>query len=312
VKVVSLITLILFSSYVQASAYKVKKEECSNIDIRDQHPHLKKHFSTPLDQGSIGWCYGYSAADLLSVEAGEAISPSHVSSIYNKSVRSNFLWKVGYNISTLFTKKETYEGGFIGKATVEAMEESPLCKYNDMDRYTHRINLLEVTKQRVKNKQMSMEDACVVLERTLPNINTDSKNFMEDFISKNLNDSLESLLRENCQTVEVPERKKRVLYKPFIWGKKKHVDRVNKLLEKGKPLGVAYNVSHVTKNLSGYHASTVIGRRWNNGRCEYNIRNSWGRTCNYKPGIECNRDDGSFWVKDEDFYKLALNFTYLE
>lgn len=311
-KFYSILFIFLISSPAWASAYQVKKEECSNIDIRDKHPRLKKHLSTPTDQGNIGWCYGYAAADLLSVEAGEPVSPTHVSSIYNKSIRSNLLWRLGYNISTLFTGRDVYEGGLIGKAAKESMEVSPLCKYSDMDRYTHLINRLEATKQMVKDKKITMDAACEVIENTLPDLGATSQKFMEDFITKNINDSLESLLRESCQKVEVPKKKKKVLHRPIFFGKRKHVKNVNKLLEQGKPLGVSYNVKHVTNRLSGYHASTVIGRRWNNGRCEYNIRNSWGRVCNYKKDIECNRNDGSFWVKDEDFYKLALNFTYLE
>lgn len=307
-----LFILLLISQSALASDYKLSKDQCSDVDIRDKHPALKEHLSTPLDQGSIGWCYGYSAADLLSVETGVPLSPSHVSSIYNKSIRSSLFWKIGYDFMNLFSNREAYEGGFIGKATVEAMEDSPICKYNDIDRYIHRIGLLEVAKYMVETKEISEDAACTIVQNALPNLNVKSESFMKEFITKNLNDTLEGLLRQNCEAVDVPQRKKKVLYKPILFGKEKYVQNVNKLLDQGKPLGVSYNVSHITNKLSGYHASTVIGRRWNNGRCEYNIRNSWGRVCIYKQGIECNPDDGSYWVKDEDFYKLALNFTYLE
>lgn len=306
------LTFVLALPLGHASSYKLPQSDCSDVDIRDKHPKLREHFSTPADQGSIGWCYGYSAADLLSVEAGVALSPSHVSSIYNSSIRSSFFWKAAYDIRTLFTGREAYEGGFIGKALREAMEANPVCEHNRIDKYTHLIGMLEVAKLRIRNKEISHEVACEIIQNSLPNINIDTENFMSDFVSKNINDTLESMLRQNCQTVSIPQKKTKVLYKPLLWGKKKYVNQVNNLLNAGKPLGVSYNVSHISDKLSGYHASTVIGRRWNNGRCEYNIRNTWGRLCEYKPGIECNQDDGSYWVKDEDFYKLALNFTYLE
>lgn len=304
-----LILFILSSSAFASSSYKVKKEQCSNVDIRDKHPHLREHFSTPADQGSIGWCYAYAAADLLTVEAGVPLSPSHVSSIYNKSIRSNILWRLGYEIKGLFSSRETYEGGFIGKAAVEAMDASPICRHNRIDKYTHLIGMLELAKNRVKSQEMAPHVACAIAKKSLPHIDIES--FMSDFVSKNINDTLESHLRQNCQTVEIPKRQKKVLHKPFFFGKKKYVDNVNKLLEKGKPLGISYNAGNVSR-ISGYHASTVIGRRWNNGRCEYNIRNTWGRVCPYKEGIECNQNDGSYWIKDEEFYKLSLNFTYLQ
>lgn len=311
-KKIIVIFLILSVQLSFASAYKLSKSQCSNVDIRDKHPHLREHFSTPADQGSIGWCYGYSAADLLTVEAGVPLSPSHVSSVYNSSVRSNILWRLGYNIHSLFTGRETYEGGFIGKAAREAMKANPICEHNRIDKFTHVIGMLEVTKNRVRANEISEEEACAFIQSSLPNVNVQTEKFMQDFISKNLNDTLESMLRENCKTVNIPKRETKVLYRPFLFGKKKYADQVNNLLNSGKPLGVSYNVGNISDKLSGYHASTVIGRRWNNGKCEYNIRNTWGRLCSYKDGIECNRDDGSYWVKDEDFFKLALNFTYLE
>ncbi len=265
-KIATLLLILSFhSSY--ASSYKLSQSQCSNVDIRDKHPQLRDHFSTPADQGSIGWCYGYSAADLLTVEAGVPLSPSHVSSVYNSSIRSNLLWRLGYNIYSLFNGgRETYEGGFIGKAAREAMKASPVCEHNKIDKYTHLIGLLEVTKNRVKANELSEEEACAFIRYSLPNVNVETENFMNDFISKNLNDTLESMLRENCKTVEIPKRKTKVLNRPIFWGKKKHVNKVNDLLNSGKPLGISYNVRHIS-NMSGYHASTVIGRRWNNGKC---------------------------------------------
>jgi hypothetical protein len=83
-------------------------------------------------------------------------------------------------------------------------------------------------------------------------------------------------------------------------------------LNNGKPVGISYNVKYVAP-FSGFHASTVIARRWNNGRCEYKVRNSWGRSCSsYLKEIECNRWEGSYWVKDETFYKMAISFTAID
>lgn len=304
--------LLLPLEHAFSSAYKISQSECSNVDIREnQPPAVKKHLSTPADQGYIGWCYGYAASDLLTVEAGAPLSATHVSSVFNKSIRSNFLWKIGYDIKTLFTGRDAYEGGFIGKAADEAMSDSPICLHNDIDKYTHLIGMLEVAKSNYKEKKITEGEMCEIVQRSLPNINVQAEDFMEKFITKNINDTLEGMLRNNCKEVAIPKKETKVIYKPFFWGKDKYAKKVNDLLNAGKPLGVSYNASHIA-DMSGYHASTVIGRRWKNGKCEYNIRNTWGRMCNYKPSIECNQDDGSYWVKDEDFYKLSLNFTYLE
>lgn len=301
----------------QYRGYRLGSDQCTDIDIRDKaSPEIKEHYTQAIDQGNIGWCYGYSASDLLSFEVGKPLSPTHVSSIYNKNIRSNLLWKTGYNIYRLFLDKEVYEGGFTNRAARVAMEESPICAYSDRDYSSQYVSLLGMIKEKVKIKELPNEEACQLIESILPNLDTSSTSFMEDFIKNDLNDQLEGMMRQTCQTlIEVPKKKAQVIYPPILPtknGKRKFAEKLNAILNQGKPLSVAYNVGHITEKAKGFHASTVIGRRWKNGRCEYNIRNSWGRTCSlYKPEIECNQDDGSYWMKDEDFFNMSLNFTHL-
>ncbi len=315
---IGLAFLIMAPAYSnEYKGYSMGPEQCSDIDIRDMaSPEIKEHYSQPIDQGSVGWCYGYTASDLLSFETGKPLSPTHVSSIYNKDIRSNLFWKAGYNIFRMFMGREVYEGGFPGKAARVAMEASPICAYSPRDDYPRFIGVFEMIKERVKKKEISKEEACDLMEFALPSLDTKTTNFMEDFINNDLNDQLEGMIKQSCSPlINVPQRTVKTLTPPFFPtnnGKRKYADQLNDVLNQGKPLSVSYSVGHITDKVRGFHASTVIGRRWKNGRCEYNVKNTWGRVCSlYKANIECNQDDGSYWMKDEDFFDMSLNFTHL-
>lgn len=66
------------------------------------------------------------------------------------------------------------------------------------------------------------------------------------------------------------------------------------------------------KGKSGYHARVIIGRRWKNNQSEFNIRNSWGQDCSeYLPGIECNKEEGTFWFSDEKLAKSLAAYIYI-
>lgn len=86
---------------------------------------------------------------------------------------------------------------------------------------------------------------------------------------------------------------------------------VNFNIVKGRLQTVDYDVSYFT-DFDGLHSSIILGRRWNKGRCEYNIRNSWGKSCaSYKTGIECNKEQGTYWVSDEDLFNASANIRYI-
>ena len=79
--------IIILPNLIYSLAYaNLTQEQCTLVDIRrDQNPQLKEFFSPPRNQGLIGWCYGFAAADLLSVEAGTPVSAAHTSAIFNNN-----------------------------------------------------------------------------------------------------------------------------------------------------------------------------------------------------------------------------------
>ena len=90
------------------------------------------------------------------------------------------------------------------------------------------------------------------------------------------------------------------------------LNRVSNLLQNGKPLEITYDVKHYTHS-SGLHSSVLTGRRWYNGKCQFKIRNSWGKSCaSYNSLVNCEKETGSFWVNDEQFVKGTRATSYIE
>ena len=334
----TLLLILLLMNTAWARNFKVSEKECAPTDIRDHHPHLKEHFSNPQDQDSVGWCYGYTAADLLSVDTGEPVSAIHVSSIYNKNITKNPVMKLGYNIGRLFMKdayKEVFEGGYISSALKDAMKSKEVCSDKNLPYYTlysHEANALirsiEAVKKSYKEASITEANACEMIENRLGfsmlGVYADKDKVIASLLNDNLNTALENLVRENCKgrMITLKEKSVRELSKPresterniglsYEARVKDYLKEVNHILTSGKPLGISYNVKHIAKK-SGLHASTVIARRWNNGRCEYKIRNSWGSSCAaYKKEIQCESSEGTFWVNDETFFKMANGLTFI-
>ena len=324
---------------------RIPQSKCSAVDVRDKNPELKDHFSRPRDQDSIGWCYGFAAADLMSVEAGEPVSASHTSMIYNEKVENSTFLKLGYDIAALFSKndqfKDVYEGGFVKKAIKATRDKGSVCTEEDMpfdgthNRSTKEmITRLEKIKRDISKKNLSIDKVCKEIGKFLnktPEIKLETMELYFILEDNNINEALTLIVEKQCgknqlklQNYKV-KNKHRPTYKVrsresekranerFSRNINKYFDLLNSKLDSGKPLAISYNVKHVT-NFSGGHASVVTARRWKNGVCEYKVRNSWGRGCGaYSQSKirDCDAEEGSFWVTGEKFYEMVDTLTYI-
>ena len=94
-------------------------------------------------------------------------------------------------------------------------------------------------------------------------------------------------------------------------------------LKSAYPIGISYCSKLLGKGFDyktpqdgavncGNHASLVVGRRRNSitNRCEYLIRNSWGKSCyGYSKDWTCEKERGTVWVDSE---KLSENIYDLQ
>lgn len=327
--------LLIMQIFSMAYAYSgtVTQEQCSDTDIREtnpkikNNPELKAHFSSPMDQDSIGWCYGFAAADMVSAAVGTPVSASHLSNMYNERVENSFWLKKGYDLFQKINPKINdgfYEGGFVGMAIKALSKKGKICKESDFpfdQEYQGQMYFLfarlESSKKSARDFQYTDELACQVTSDALARSGFGDVN-LTHLSSKITETSVNSIITEvanqRCQEmVKIPELKTKRILKPSTpWGKKRYFRLVNEALEKGKPVSLLFNAKHFSVH-NVPHVTTAVARRWKNGRCEYKIRNSWGKSCeSYLPGIECNKEEGSFWISDDDIQKHVFITNFIK
>ena len=326
----SLFSLLILSW--SALAQRVPQSSCSTIDVREVNPKissspaLKQHFMRPRDQDSVGWCYAFTSADLISAEVGTPISGLHVSTLYNRFILSDPKLKEelendrNKNPSNFFFS-QVFESGRVQLAVKEAVKNRWLCTENGLPfdkkqpKEVHDLVLaLEKLKPITLLNQMDEKEVCREITNIFSpyaiaanEINAIAKSFMKD----NLNQTMSLFAEKACKEVvrDIPPMDVKIVFKEDDL--MTFMKEVNFNLVKGRLQTVDYQVGEFT-DFQGFHSSLIIGRRWNKGRCEYNIRNSWGKSCaSYKAGIECNKEQGTFWVSDEDLFKASSNIRYI-
>lgn len=326
----SILTLFLvsWSSFAQ----RVPQSSCSSIDIREVNPKissspaLKAHFSTPRNQDSIGWCYAFTSADLMSAELGHPVSGLHVSAIYNRFMLNDQklreeIERDRANNPAGFNFSQVYESGRVQMAIDQSVKNGWICSEKGLpfdktkpNQIHDLVKALEGLKPIAMINQLDKETVCREISNILSPfiLKSDEINQIADSLLKdNLNHTM-SLFAENACTEhikDIPPMNVKIVFKENDLDK--FMKEVNFNIVKGRPQTVDYDVSHFT-SYNGFHSSLIMGRRWNNGRCEYNIRNSWGKSCaSYKAGIECNKEQGTYWVSDEDLFKASNNIRYI-
>lgn len=320
-----LIILLLLPSSVLAQV--LSKEQCSQTDIRNTNPkiraskELKDHFTKPRDQDSIGWCYAFAAADLLSAEVGAPVSAFHTSVLYNNKLDGKLFSKMLHSKNAF---NEVMEGGYPDKAMAYLVENGRVCKEKDLpfdenygqETYSF-IAHLEYLKKQYKNKQIDYDKFCSEANQTLvgKELRSQTDDVLRFLTNENLSLALLKIIQEHCKNKMIPVPKLTVNSKSVPNSNKdagKLFQDLNTILDRGTPFEIAYNIKHIVhKGQRGYHSSIVTGRRWNKNQCQYKVRNSWGKSCaSYSNVVECDKDTGSFWVSDEVLKKMTSKVRY--
>jgi hypothetical protein len=154
-QILSLAALFLFQATALANS------DCGTVDVlenvrKNGSPELKKYFETPLQQDGIGWCYAFSAAQLLSFHTGKTVSAVHLANAYNrydeynptpprkKDDRSSFgrLWDLIRGKQDSLSVKEY---GLSGDAISAAQKDSYVCSESALP---SNMNLLRYNKEK--------------------------------------------------------------------------------------------------------------------------------------------------------------------
>ena len=99
---------------------KMIESQCSNIDNR-----RKPLKNTVRDQDGIGWCYAYTAADLLSHKYGKIVSAFDVANNYNNEEQRSWLAQDVFGV-----RESEMEGGRIKSAIKHSVERGVCLERN--------------------------------------------------------------------------------------------------------------------------------------------------------------------------------------
>lgn len=283
---------------------------------------LIEHFKTPRDQDGVGWCGAYAPSDSLSFAIGEPISSIDVSINHyadqgadfakSANVRGKRLEKLS-GIGILAATDVARTNGYCPESVIPSNQTSSSnlghsAIFNLMgafqkihDDYTSRGRPADYCASCNENYEK-------FIKPSLPGVTAD---MIKDVLSKNQNDSLDSfrdLLNQLCEGRRVKvDPQVDIIYKNRL-GNKTIANTLDEALENNSMPSIGMSTSYFAKLESvpgghGPHELIIVGRRMGaNGKCEYQVRNSWGRGCSYyQPAIaaKCEPEKGSFWM-DQD------------
>ena len=297
--------------------------DCTPKDLTDPaylrsigKENLIEHFKEPRDQDGVGWCGAYASADSLSFAVGEPVSAIDVTiNHYANNSSGNTPLKNLDGISPNSASHVAEINGYCPESVIPSNQTSSsnLGHYALSELMESFQKLSEDFKAKGKPKDYCVK--CVndayekVIMPALPGVTTD---MVREVLIKNQGESLSSL-RDLLTKLCTGQRKKIKStidgYNKNILGAKKIYTLLNEALDNDSMPSVGINTSAFARpgTISGGdqdHEVVVVAKRLGaNGKCEYMLRNSWGRSCSYyKDSIasKCDPSKGSFWLNQDE------------
>lgn len=304
---------------------KGRQPDCSPVNLASQFPPVK-------DQDGVGWCFAFAASDLASFYTGDNVSSSDTAMEYYDGYQNlNDYRMSGKNTRTYLSRNEggnfelafdtLLKKGYCLETEVSSEENAGTRSYA----IDEKIAKFESAFDRLKGSQLQKKiqtrkiNACEVTPQIPgPNIfgNLPCEAFQRALSLNSSKAALNSLRKSAC-----PRRRPlRVPGTPYVRSVgrrltgKNLVQVIQNSLSRGKPVGITMDVNPLIKasdrKANGLHSMTAIGRRYNETtkKCDYLMRNSWGRSCrHFKSSLVNNcTSDGNVWISEED---LSANIT---
>ncbi|MBF0300635.1 MAG: hypothetical protein HQK51_18115 [Oligoflexia bacterium] len=280
------------------------------------------------DQGSSGWCFAYTAADLLSFHIGKDISARDIANSYYKGSTIS-------GIKELFgTKRSSHREGLINVAVQRALEHG-LCleeqlpssdfEFTADKNFSDTLNSLEQLKIDLSGSTLLDKQNFCTEEFY--------KDFSELFPSFSKQDLI-SIITKSSNNVSLMENliEKQCTPRNNVWLNKLEItstkclsdsscknmlDLVDQELSNENIIGLGYNATiletiNVEGRLENMHASSIVGRKFNEftGSCEYLIRNSQGTGCTQSPFFQCKQ--GHIYIPEEYLIKAMFEIDYIK
>ncbi len=285
----------------------VLASNCNTINFIDQ-------FQKTFNQNDIGWCYAFSAADLVSFKnrlslKGKSVSPLHLALLQNLNEAQNFnkeagIVKAAIRLATVRFDISDRSGFFRG-----------VCLANIDERLAARQPHLGFRKQFYQLAQLKEKyDESVKIKNTAAFLDyyallgkdnspitylatADLKKLLDSSNNRNIGIGYLDLFcplegRFRSPQPEYPVsfavgdeisvgQKVGPTLQIAIKSANQVLDEVHAQLDLGNVSSIQYFADFLTnervnRNSGVYHASTVVGREFLNGACHIIVRNSWG------------------------------------
>lgn len=328
-----------------ASSQGLSELECDASIVTDLRPSLP-----PIrDQYDVGWCYAFTAADLLSFYFGQAISPIGLALDYTQTnAKINRITAMtdhfDFNPDLVF-----YGGALSVEAALQDLKdgycaESALPNENEIDSSVFGEDSqspgvhIELSKnifrwyREVENSTYVAESGETLYSKVralFPFV--DQGSFAEIARSTDRNQRIWGYANKSCenhryhlQGMKLTSYRNKAplpLAQPIFklnQNYRSHHDilvEMSRFIGKQLPVAVEYDAIAISPT-SGGHASLVVGKRWNSQRqsCEFLVRNSWGKSClGYNSEVECDRTNpGNIWVSAERLFKYVIGISTFE
>lgn len=320
---------------------QLKQKPCEPVDLRNES------LGDVRDQGSIGWCFAYQAADLVSYELGKRVSARDIAQTHHSHKGFKNAKKFIGGGNSLLAAKLALEKGVCSEEDFPSDNE----EYYDVNSKLFQLEEIFVELEKIK-KQWEQEngkqkkpsnsyeaflryykeliaetneseyqdplcDSFYLIKTILPEVDL---GILQEAIAKDTYDTyIKTLFASQCNTKKL-SRPGLEIKVTEVGGETSPLDAlkvVDKVLlsegKAGKPVGITYPYKMITDQnflgSSGLHAGTIVARRpGQNGRCEYLVRNTWGRT--YKRGL--GDEEGNVWVTDAELLANALHYHHIQ
>jgi hypothetical protein len=304
---------------------KVEFEEKEKSDCTDIN--MAALLGPVRDQTDKGWCYAFSAAELVTFRLGPETNK------FNRRVSAaDIAFQFNHENTSWFSKVfrgsdigET-EGGWMNLALKAALKNQGFCLEKNAPSEGFAFGKLDQTIEDIRSiveaQNPSADHFCFSYLRVqdmFPGIDLDSYGKIL-FAAGNDNwEYFKQLNRQNCEG----KRNNYDISTDAIVNLKRESDGQDSMasaidyqLSKKNILSIAFNAQMMGREYYGGHAVNIVGRKYDEKEktCKYLLRNSWGNGCSSKIYSHlCAKEyPGHLWVSKERLMKYTFDVTYIK
>lgn len=300
------------SAYTPVSQMSDHGEEssCPTIDLRSRLGAIR-------NQQDLRWCYGYTAADLVTYQLQKNNQQMFIPDAGIDQQVSAFQMVAEYQSGragqSLVSSQRT--GGFTADTLQQVFSSARICTEAQIrsvggSRSAFLQSLKDMAKQRFSGVEIEPGKKSAELAR----INTE-----REVVEEELNRICTTPLHDLLKVDSLRDNNRTSPKDPSSIPKQEFGDKIRRALAEGDIIGVDYFASFLVANGSdasadhSRHASSIVGQRFMNGKCHYMLRNSWGPNCNlYVEPYKSQCRNGVIYVEEEQFLSTVYGTSRVQ